>query len=169
MTPETLFLSPDTVNGFPNSTLAVLIYRGAVKDAEPESRAKAFEALFERHGWPPAWRYHLYDFQHFHADAHEVLGVFRGRARAQLGGPDGPVITLAAGDALVLPAGTGHACLSDEGDFCMVGAYPTGQQPDLERGDPARMPTVEARIARVPTPERDPFGAPLGGDWPRSA
>ncbi|MFG6666068.1 cupin [Halomonas sp. HNIBRBA4712] len=167
--PETLRLESDAQSGFPNSTLPILIYRSVVKEAQAEQRAQAFEALFEQNGWPPAWRYHLYDFQHFHADAHEALGVFRGRAQAQLGGPNGPVVTLETGDALVLPAGTGHACLSDEGDFCMVGAYPPGQTPDLERGDPAAFDAMKARAAAVALPAHDPVDGSAMTLWaPRS-
>ncbi|WNL41568.1 cupin [Halomonas sp. PAMB 3264] len=162
---ETLYLEGDVQRGFPNSRLPVLIYRGVVAHGDAEQYAQALEALFEQNGWPPAWRYHLYDFQHFHADAHEALGVFRGRARAQLGGPDGPVITLTPGDVLVLPAGTGHACLQDEGDFCMVGAYPPGQTPDLERGNPQDFDALKARAAAVALPAQGPVDGDAMTFW----
>ncbi|WP_252106402.1 MULTISPECIES: cupin [unclassified Halomonas] len=161
--PEMVELESDPKNGFPNSRLPVLIYRGVI--TEPERYAQALETLFEQNGWPPAWRYHLYDFQHFHADAHEALGVFRGRARAQLGGPDGPTITLAPGDVLVLPAGTGHACLQDEDDFCMVGAYPPGQKPDLERGNPEEFDALKARAAAVDLPAQGPVDGNAMALW----
>lgn len=165
MAPETIYLQSDPDNGFPNSPLPVLLYRHAVDKQQTEARATAFEALFERHGWPPSWRYHLYDFQHFHSNTHEALGVFRGHARAQLGGPNGPTLTLEEGDVLVLPAGTGHACLEDEGDFCMVGAYPAGYQPDLERGDPAKFAAAAKRVAGVALPEKAPIGGSLTALW----
>ncbi|WP_447957293.1 cupin domain-containing protein [Vreelandella sp. EE7] len=163
--PETLYLERDEAAGFPNSPLPVLIYRQVLQADDPEQRARDCEAMFEQNGWPPSWRYHLYDFQHFHTNAHEALGVFRGHARAQLGGPNGPEVTLEAGDVLVLPAGTGHACLADSDGFCMVGAYPPNQAPDLERGDPARLEVAQKRIAAVALPAGDPVGGTLPTLW----
>ena len=163
--PETLQLDSDDTTGYPNSPLPVLIYRQVLDAGSAEERADSFEALFERHGWPPAWRYHLYDFDHFHSTAHEALGIFRGQARARLGGPNGQETVLKAGDVLVLPAGVGHASVEADEDFCMVGAYPPGQEPEIERGDPAQLAEVQARVAAVSLPDYSPLGEPLAGLW----
>jgi len=163
--PETLYLDSDDAIGYPNSPLPVLIYRDVIYTPDPEACAAAFEAMFKRHGWPPAWRYHLYDFDHFHSTAHEALGIFRGQARARLGGPNGRELMLCAGDVLVLPAGVGHASLESDDDFCMVGAYPPGQQPEIERGDPAQLEAALARVASVAMPESDPIGGSLPTLW----
>lgn len=162
--PETLTLSADSVGGFPNSPLPALIYRRLFAPETPDLAAR-FEALFERHGWPPEWRYGLFDFDHFHSTAHEALGVFRGSARARLGGPAGQEIDLHAGDVLILPAGVGHACLRDEGEFCMVGAYPPGQRWEVERGDPEALEAAKARVAAVALPESNPVGGDLRRLW----
>ncbi|MBZ5487270.1 cupin [Halomonas aquamarina] len=166
LTPETLLLECDESSGYPNSSLPVLIYRKVLDTASPDERADAFERLFQQHGWPPAWRYHLYDFDHFHSTAHEALGIFRGRARARLGGPDGREVMLNPGDVLVLPAGVGHASLEADDDFCMVGAYPPGQDPEIERGDPQALDAAQARVAKVAIPETCPVGGPLEPLWP---
>ncbi|PRY65209.1 uncharacterized protein YjlB [Vreelandella songnenensis] len=163
--PERLHLESDAANGYPNSPLPVLIYRRALDAHSAEERAEGFEALFKRHGWPPAWRYHLYDFDHFHSTAHEALGIFRGQARARLGGPDGRDVMLNEGDVLVLPAGVGHASLEADDDFCMVGAYPPGQAPEIERGDPAKLAEAQARVAKVTVPSTSPVGGPLDALW----
>jgi uncharacterized protein YjlB len=151
--PETLGLDDDGV--IPNSRLPVLVYRGEATRAG--EAAEAFEALFAAHAWPPQWRGGVFAFQHYHSTAHEVLGVHSGRARVQLGGRNGPIVTLTAGDAVVLPAGTGH-CRIEAGDgFGVVGAYPANQPDwDLLREDPAEHEAAVARIARVPHPGQDP-------------
>ena len=163
--PERLQLDSDEVTGYPNSPLPVLIYRQVFDISNAEERAVAFEAMFKRHGWPPAWRYHLYDFDHFHATAHEALDIFRGQAWARLGGPNGQELVLYPGDVLVLPAGVGHARLGADDDFCMVGAYPPGQTPEIERGDPAQLAAAQERVAAVALPENPPVGGSLAELW----
>ncbi|WP_075878732.1 cupin [Vreelandella massiliensis] len=163
--PETLYFDSDESSGYPNSPLPVLLYRQVIDTRDAEKGATTFENMFKRHGWPPAWRYHLFAFDHFHSTAHEALGIFRGQARARLGGPNGRELTLDAGDVLVLPAGVGHASLEADADFCMVGAYPPGQTPEIERGDPAELAAAKARVAAVAMPEDDPVGGPLIPLW----
>ncbi|MGQ7260812.1 cupin domain-containing protein [Vreelandella sp. V005] len=167
--PETLHLDSDDTTGYPNSPLPVLIYRQVLDTGSAEERAESFEAMFKRHGWPPAWRYHLYDFDHFHSTAHEALGIFRGQARARLGGPNGQETVLKAGDVLVLPAGVGHASIEADEDFCMVGAYPPGQEPEIERGDPAQLKAAQERVADVALPEDSPVDGSLATLWGESA
>ncbi|MGE6608334.1 cupin [Halomonas sp. NPDC076908] len=163
--PETLYFDSDETNGFPNSPLPVLIYRRVIDISDAEKAAEKFEAMFNRHGWIPAWRYHLYDFDHFHSTAHEALGIFRGQALAKLGGPNGSDLMLYTGDVLVLPAGVVHASLEASDDFCMVGAYPPGQHPEIERGDPAQLAAAQARVASVVIPKEAPVGGSLTSLW----
>lgn len=143
---------------FPNSTLPVLIY----KDAVDRPSAETLEALFDANGWPSAWRYGVYDFHHYHATTHECLGIARGTARLQLGGPSGQVFEVTAGDVIVLPAGTAHCNLGASADFLVVGAYPPGSSADLKRGEDGERPAADQRIAAVPLPQTDPVGGEGG-------
>ena len=59
-----------------------------------------------------------------HSRIHEVLGVARGEGKVQFGGHLGRTLKMKAGDAAILPAGTGHQCLSASKDFLAIGAYP---------------------------------------------
>ena len=136
---------------------AVLLYRGVdVSDVQ---------GLFAVHGWRGSWVNGVFDFHHFHSTSHEVLAVIAGRAVLELGGPQGEAFEVAAGDVVVLPAGTGHRRASASGDFRVVGAYPAGQEDyDLLRqaDDAAR-----ARIDALDAPPDDPVGGDGVARWRR--
>ena len=159
--PETLLFAPGRT--MPNSALPVLVYRAALPAA-----AADFDALFRKQGWRGIWHNGVYDFDHYHSNAHEALGVAHGRARIQLGGDEGRALEVSAGDCLVLPAGTGHRRISATPDFEMIGAYPPGQESyDLCR---QRSADADMRIERVPLPKTDPVrgsGGPLLALWTR--
>jgi uncharacterized protein YjlB len=159
-------------DGVPNNpALPVLVYEGAI-EAKGDLAAE-IERVFSRNDWPPQWRNGIYDYHHYHSTAHEVLGIARGEARVMLGGPGGEEMSISAGDIVVLPAGTGHCRLSASNDFLVVGAYPSGQDWDLIRGDePEKMEAAKGRIAEVPLPLKDPVAGekgPLTHLWKRIA
>lgn len=139
---------------FPNSRLPLLLYREALK---PElCSAEALETLFEACGWPPAWRSTIFTYHHYHSTAHETLGVASGRARLMLGGPEGRVFEVRAGDVIAIPAGVAHQRLDSTGDFLVVGCYPPGQDWDLLRGEPGDRAIAESNIPAVDLPATDP-------------
>jgi len=148
----------------PNSRLPLLVYRAAVP-ADPA----AIESLFAAHRWPPAWRDGVHPFHHFHANTHEALGVARGSAKVQFGGPSGQALTVAAGDVVVIPAGVGHCNLEQTPDLLIVGAYPdNAPRPDMHRGRPGDHASVTHAIRAVPMPGADPVSGmdgPLREAW----
>jgi uncharacterized protein YjlB len=152
----------------PNNPVPFLVYKAALNlGAHPED---TIERLFGANGWGAMWRNGVYDFLHYHATVHEVLGVARGRARVQFGGERGRALEISAGDVAILPAGTGHQRLSASDDFCVIGAYPPGPPMDLVRPTPEAHAKALKTIPLVAVPKTDPvMGAngPLVRLWQR--
>ncbi len=143
-----------------NPELPVLLYHQVREAGDPEAVASWFERTMTGNGWPAQWRDGIFDYHHYHSTAHEALGCAAGSAEVMLGGPGGKTVMISAGDLVVLPAGTGHCCISSTPDFMVVGAYPTGQQWDICKS--AATPDMLARIASLPVPDDDPVEAASG-------
>jgi uncharacterized protein YjlB len=153
----------------PNNPMPLLVYKGAiaVDNADPE---KLIEGLFGAHGWGDMWRNGIYDYPHYHATVHEALGVARGRARVRFGGNSGKEFEIAAGDVAILPAGTGHQCLSASPDFSVVGAYPPGARMQITQPTPENYVKALESIPQVKLPKADPVmgeSGPLVRLWKR--
>jgi uncharacterized protein YjlB len=152
-----------------NERLPLLVYQGAL--ALPEQNPPAIiEALFEINQWGGSWRNGVYGFHHYHSTAHEVLGVYSGTAKVQLGGEKGIVLSVGRGDVVIIPAGVAHKNLGAGRDFRVVGAYPFGQVVDMNYGKSGERPQTDQNIARVPLPGTDPiYGikGPLQEHWPK--
>jgi uncharacterized protein YjlB len=149
----------------------LIIYRNAIDLGDGHDPAAVIEDLFEANGWGDSWRDGIYDYVHYHSRIHEVLGIARGRGRVRFGGNKGRIFVLKAGDVAILPAGTGHQCLSASDDFLVVGAYPPAGTYD-------ECTTIEGHrralktISKVSRPRKDPvYGAagPLLKAWEKAA
>lgn len=137
------------------------IYRAAVSLGSDHDSAAVMEDLFEANGWGDTGRDGIYDYVHYHSRIHEVLGIAR-KGRVRFGGNKGRIFTLKAGDVAVLPAGTGHQCLSADDDFLVVGAYPpTGTYDECTSVEDR--PRALKTIPKVPVPRKDPV---YGADGP---
>ena len=166
-----------------NEALPLIVYRAAV-DVSGEEPEGAVEKTFGENDWGDGFRGDTFPFHHYHSIAHEVVGCARGKARLQFGGPQGPVIDVQAGDAVLIPAGVVHCRLDDAPGYASVGAYPPGQQPDLcvsseadaaaarQRDDTGdldlkvvgrnELAATKASIAGTALPETDPIAGPDG-------
>jgi uncharacterized protein YjlB len=149
----------------------LVIYRGAVKLSGDFDPAAVFEDLFARNGWGDSWRDGIYDYVHYHSRIHEVLGIARGSGEVRFGGALGRSVRLKAGDVAILPAGTGHQCLSADKEFLVIGAYPPAGSYDecttAEDHDRALK-----TIPKTAPPRKDPiYGAngPLLKLWKKQA
>ena len=141
----------------------LVIYRNAVSLPKAFDPAAVFEDLFARNGWGDSWRNGVYDYLHYHSRIHEVMGVARGSAVVQFGGKEGRRLTIRRGDVLVLPAGTGHECVSASEDFLVVGAYPPTGTYDVFRTSPEEYRKAAKTVPKVAPPRRDPIYGKTGG------
>jgi uncharacterized protein YjlB len=139
----------------------LIVYAQAVAPAVTDT-ALAFERLFHSHGWGDGWRNGIFPFAHFHSNAHEVLGIAAGRASVRFGGGAGRVLDVAAGDAVLLPAGTGHELISSSVDLLVIGAYPPGSHRDLKLANEVDWQGIRRRVAEVARPQSDPVAGAHG-------
>jgi len=159
--PQTIRFADDGI--VPNHPdFPVLFYRGAVsRTSRSFDPATVLDMLFETNGWGRSWRDSVYDFVHYHSQVHEVLGVARGTARIELGGVKGRVLSVKAGDVMVLPSGTGHRRLAASRDFLVVGAYPEHGTYDECTDTRDRIAAIK-RIGKVRRPAKDPVCGKAG-------
>jgi len=144
----------------PNSALPVLIFRSLLAPGARD-KANAFRERFRKGQWTGLWTDTIFDYTHFHSNAHEALGIAEGKVTVRLGGDGGRLFRLKAGDMLVLPAGVGHRRVGGDKGLKVIGAYPRGQSHfDMKRKGRAR--------PNVPLPKTDPFygeGGPVVEIW----
>lgn len=141
---------------FPNNPqLPVMVYKGCIF-MHPDEGAEHVADIFRKNGWHGTWQGDVYDFDHFHTNTHEALGVACGTVSIHLGGGDGVCVELSRGDVVLIPAGVAHRKLSSSEDFICVGAYPLDEKYDMNRGNEKSMDEFKVEIAAVPLPKTDP-------------
>ena len=146
---------------YPNNDLPLVLLKQAIQSTGPIS-SSTIENVFHENNWVNSWRNGLYSFHHYHSTAHEVLGIYSGWVKAQLGGPGGKIVTVEVGDVVIIPAGVAHKNIDQSPDFKVVGAYPTGQIPDMKYGKPGERPGADQNIQNVDLPEYDPVYGKTG-------
>jgi uncharacterized protein YjlB len=146
----------------PNNPMPFVVYKQAI-DIDNLDPEKTIKELFGANGWGDMWRNGIFDYLHYHATVHEALGVARGHARVRFGGDRGKEIEVTAGDVAILPAGTGHQCLSASRDFSVVGAYPPGPKMEVTLPTPENHHKALKTIPAVKLPNTDPV---MGEDGP---
>ena len=141
---------------FPNNTgLPVLLYKNVFNFLNNDP-ASTIEKVLAENNWSGSWRNGIYSFHHYHSTAHEALGVYAGWAEVQLGGPDSETLRIEKGDLVVLPAGTAHKKIRSGDGFAVVGAYPDGQNWDMNYGKDNELPKAKENISKVALPKNDP-------------
>lgn len=144
---------------FPNNThYPFLIYKQTLH-LENSSTAEVIYFL-EQHQWKKAWIDVIYNFHHYHSNTHEVLIIFEGYGKIEIGGPNGYIYEIEKGDVVFNPAGVSHKSIELSDDFKCVGAYPFDIKYNMYYGNDDERPKVDEQIKKVPLPEEDPiFGS----------
>ncbi|GAB4188275.1 MAG: cupin domain-containing protein [Simkaniaceae bacterium] len=150
---------------FPNNpNLPLLHYQRVLEKLRPEE----VQEKFAENNWKNSWINGIYPYHHFHSNTHEALGVVSGSCQVQVGGENGRIFEISAGDVLVIPAGVSHKNIGSSPDFLCVGCYPLEIPYDMHEGKQTERPGVDENIANVPHPKKDPvFGekGPLLEHW----
>lgn len=160
MNAELITLQLSEKGNFPNNpALPVLLYKNVFNFNNANDPASVIESVFRQNNWGGSWRNGIYTFQHYHSTAHEALGIYGGWADVQLGGPDNKIVRIEEGDLVVLPVGTAHKKIDSGGGFAVVGAYPDGQNWDMNYGKAEELEKAKLNILKVKLPSNDPvFG-----------
>jgi uncharacterized protein YjlB len=145
-----------------NPTLPLILYRGGIDLTGSPDPEKLIEKTFAKNGWRDMWRNGIYPYAHYHSMIHEAMGIARGRAKVRFGGEEGEEIEIAPGDVVILPAGTGHQCLTHTRELVVIGAYPPSGTYNLCRATKAEHSKALASIGKVPLPVTDPAFGPKG-------
>ncbi len=156
---ETIFVPENS--GIPNNPILPAVV--AAKAVGSNVTANEVRATYRRNGWGGTWIYTVFDYHHYHPASHEVLTCVSGSAKLQLGGPEGPVVDVQPGDAIILPAGFGHKRVTSTSGFAVVGAYPQGQEsPAIIPAGGLDLDKAHAEIAATALPKTDPLSGPNG-------
>ncbi len=161
-------LLPEDGNYPNNSLLPLLVLKRVIHIDPQEKNSSVVKDLFESNGWVNSWIDGIYNYHHYHSTAHEVLGILEGNAVVQFGGPAGPAIPLEPGDVVIIPAGVSHKKIESDQNFSCIGAYPEGQQYDINYGTEKERDNAVTNIKHVSFPVADPvYGTdgPLIKNW----
>lgn len=79
---------------FPNNgLLPLLLYRQAL-NIEDDKETDTIKEILESNNWTNPWVDSIFDYQHYHSTAHEVLMIIQGSSQVQFGGPNGIILTI---------------------------------------------------------------------------
>mgnify|MGYP000144087071 CR=1 FL=1 len=138
----------------PNSHLPVIIYSQVVYNS---SLSDWFENKFKENNWGNNWRDIVLPYDHFHSNTHEVLALSSGAVSLKIGGGQGKIFDLSAGDVIIIPGGVGHYSVSNHTNYQFIGGYPNGNDWDLRIGLPEERQTVLENLASLTIPKTDPI------------
>lgn len=160
--PLKYFFNDDGI--FPNNLLPVTIYRKVLDIPMSDYLLYLyFKLIFNEHGWSNHRRSGIYNFHHYHSNAHKVIGVCKGKATLLFGGSNGHCVNISKGDVVVIPAGVALKNMGKENCIdCIMGFF-EGKVYDINYGKIGERPVTDMNIASLSIPDTDPlFGKAAG-------
>lgn len=149
-----------------NPHLPFLIYKNAL--TLTNATTQELQKYLEDNGWINSWVDGIYDVNHYHSNTPEVLVVFSGTCKVQIGGRENKIYEVNEGDVLIIPPGVAHKSMGSSSQFKCIGAYPLELKYDMNYGLADEHPKVDNNIKQVKLPVKDPvFGkdGPLFKYW----
>lgn len=152
MTTDLYYFDDDGIT--PNSPFPVVLFTEVF---EGEDLEKRFLATFRENNWTNNWLDSVQTKDHYHTTTHEVLAICKGEVRLRIGGNQGKLFHLKAGDALIIPAGVGHFSVDNSFEYVVAGGYPDGREWDMIYNDADQYEAAKRNIALVPLPTLHPI------------
>jgi uncharacterized protein YjlB len=110
----------------PNSRLTVLIFRSVLVPGIP-AKPDLFRKRFRKAGGAVCGQTRSSITRIFIRTRMKFWEFIEGKVTVRLGGEQGRLFRLKAGDMLLLPPGVGHRRVGDDKGLKLIGAYPRGQ------------------------------------------
>lgn len=147
MKQEVYFFEDDGIT--PNSQYPVIVMPQVCKG---EGLENIFPATFKKNSWGNNWLDIIQSRDHYHSSTHEVLGICKGEVHLKIGGQNGQLFHLEAGDAIIIPAGVGHFSIADSTGYLVAGGYADGNTWDMIYNEPEKYEAAKQRIRLLPKP-----------------
>lgn len=138
-----------------NPSLPFIIFKKAL--ILKNAKTSTVRRLIRKNDWCRTWVNGVYPYHHYHSNTHEMLVVFAGSAKLQIGGLVGKVFTVRQGDVLFFPAGVSHKKMSSSADFKTIGAYPFNLKYNMHYLKPQEYERAVKTIKKVKLPGSDPI------------
>lgn len=146
----------------PNSHLPVLIYRGVFHMGD-DCCEKWLIGQFNTNRWVYDPAHTVFEYNHYYANTHLVLGVCLGEGQLQIGGRLGITAHVEKGDVVVIPAGVALRLAATGNNFKLVAAYSFEGTPEIKKEDAAGRAATATTIASTQLPLLDPILGPEEG------
>ena len=151
MKQEAYFFEDDGIT--PNSPYPVIVMPQVCKGEDLEN---IFPDTFKKNNWGNNWLDIILNKDHYHSTTHEVLGICKGEVNLKIGGEQGKIFHLVAGDAIIIPAGVGHFSIDTTADYLVAGGYPNGNNWDMIYNEPEKYEAAKQSIGLLPMPALHP-------------
>lgn len=138
----------------PNSPFPVIVLSQVF---EGEGLKEFFIDTFSKNNWTNNWLDIVQTKDHYHSTTHEILGICEGEVHLKIGGEQGKILRLKAGDAIIIPAGVGHFSVDNSAEYLVAGGYPEGEDWDMIYNEKDKYKAAKQNIKTLLMPKKHPI------------